>query len=127
MSPSPAKTNVKRYEGTTMTMEVEPRGNALLITPHGRLAEMEGHQLERELLNLIDQGASRLVIDLSDVPFITSTCLGALMLAHKRVRAANGYVHVACAQPLVCQILEITKLTKLFGPYGAIDEALREK
>ncbi len=33
-------------------------------------------------------------------------------------------VDPACAQPLVRQILEITKLTKLFGDYHTVSEAL---
>lgn len=108
-----------------MSYEVEQRDDMTVVTPHGRLGEIEAHQLERELLTLVDQGNVRLVIDFADVPFVTSSCLGALMMTHKRVRAKSGFVRVAGAQPLVHQILEITKLTKLFGVYPAVNDALK--
>lgn len=111
-------------EQTAMALEVEPRQDALLVSIHGRVAEIEAHQLQRELLTLVDRGATKLVIDLADVPFVTSSCLGALMVAHKRVRPRGGYVRVARAQPLVRQILDITKLTKLFGNYHTTEEAI---
>jgi anti-sigma B factor antagonist len=108
-----------------MTLEVERKGDVLVVSPHGRLGEMESQQLERELVGLIDQGARKMVFNFADVPFITSTCLGVLMLAHKRVRPDGGFIRIAASQPLVRQILEITKLTRLFGLYDGVDEAVR--
>jgi anti-anti-sigma factor len=109
---------------SSMTHEVERRGDALVVTPHGRIGEMEAHPFERELLALIEQGSVKLVLDLSDVSFVTSTALGAFMVAHKRVKAKQGYVRIVRPQPLVRQILEITKLVKLFGIYRSVDAAI---
>jgi anti-anti-sigma factor len=111
-------------EPSLLSYEVEPRGDKHLVTLHGRVGELEAHQLQRELLTLIDQGARRIVLDLSNVPFITSSCLGAMMVAHKQLRKENGLLRVAGAQPLVRQILEITKLFKLFGRYDSVQAAL---
>jgi anti-anti-sigma factor len=114
-------------ESSLLSYEVEPRGDKHLLTLHGRIGEMEAHQLQRELLTLIEQGARRIILDLTDVPFITSSCLGALMVAHKRLRAEEGSMRIAGAQPLVRQILEITKLFKLFGRYDSVQAALDAK
>ena len=111
-------------ESSPMSLEVERRGDVLLVIIHGRMGEIEAQQLQRELLALVDEGSVKLVVDLTDVPFLTSTSLGALMVAHKRVRAKDGYLRVAGAQPLVRQILEITKLIKLFGNYPSAEAAL---
>ena len=110
-----------------MELVIERRGDVPLVTVHGRVGELEAHELDRELMNLIEQGAVKIVIDLADVPYATSTCLGAMMVAHKRVREKGGYVRVARPQPLVRQILEITKLTKLFGCYASVEDALAAK
>lgn len=114
-------------ERAAMTLEVERKGDLLVVSPHGRLGEVESQQLEREIVGLIDQGARKMVFNFADVPFITSTCLGVLMLAHKRVRPDGGFIRIAATQPLVRQILEITKLTRLFGLYDGVAEAVKGK
>jgi anti-sigma B factor antagonist len=114
-------------EESVTSLEVERRGAVCLVSPHGRIGEAESHPFERELLALADQGATQFIVDLSDVRFMTSSCLGALMVVHKRVRPQGGYVRLASPQPLVQHILEITKLTKLFGSYRTVREALAAK
>jgi anti-anti-sigma factor len=108
-------------EGSVMSLEVERRGAVC------RIGETEAHPFQRELLALADQGATKIIVDLSDVPYVTSSFLGALMVVHKCVRPQGGYVRLANPQPLVRHILEITKLTKLFGSYRTTREALAAK
>ena len=114
-------------ENSAVSLEVEQRGDVHFVTPHGRIGELEAYPFQRDLLALVDQGATKIIVDLSDVPFVTSSCLGALMVTYKRVRAQGGYVRLANPQPLVRHILEITKLTKLFGNYRTAQEALTAK
>ena len=114
-------------ENSVVSLEVERRGAVCLVSPHGRIGETEAHPFQCELLALVDQGATKIIVDLSDVSFVTSSCLGALMVVHKRVRLQGGYVRLAGPQPLVQRILEITKLTRLFGNYRTAREALAAK
>ncbi len=114
-------------EGSVLSLEVQRRGAVCLVSPHGRIGEAEAHPFQRELLALADQGAKRILVDLSDVSFISSSCLGALMVLHKRVRPQGGYIRLASPQPLVQRVLEITKLTRLFGGYRTVREALAAK
>ena len=107
-----------------LSLDVDRRGSAVLVSPHGRITELVSHELERQLLGLIEGGSVRIVMDLYDVPFISSAGLGALMLAHKEARKNDGRVCLARPQPLVRQILETTKLTKLFGLYTSVEDAL---
>jgi anti-anti-sigma factor len=107
----------------SMTVGVERRDEIAIITPVGRISEMEVHQLSAELTGLAEDGVVRMVLDFAEVEFVTSACLGVLMAAHKLCRGAGGWLHVARPQPLVRQILEITKLVRLFGIYDSVDEA----
>jgi anti-anti-sigma factor len=47
-------------------------------------------QLKQSMLGLIDEGAAKVVIDLSGVTFIDSTALGVLIGGVRRLRAAGG-------------------------------------
>jgi len=114
-------------EESAASLEIERRRDVHFVTPHGRIGELEAPPFERELLSLVDQGATKIIVDLSDVPFVTSGCLGALMVAYKGVRGHGGYVRLIGAQPLIRRILEVTKLNKLFGIYRTAQEALAAK
>ncbi len=107
-----------------MDLDIEKNGETTVLIPHGRVAESEAHQLERELTTLLDDGEAKLVIDMSDVPYVNSSCLGALMMAMKRARQCNGYVRIVGPQPLVRDIFESTKLTKIFSIHETVEEAI---
>ena len=107
-----------------MRLTVEKRDDVVIVTPAGRIGEIDAHHFEKELVAILDQGGRLIVVDFGETSFVTSACLGALMLAHKRARKIGGGVRVARPQPLVRQILEITKLTKLFGLHDSVEEAI---
>ncbi len=105
-------------------MEIEKREDRVIIRPHGKLTEVESHELGGEMAARIESGAKLLVLDLSDVPFLSSSCLGAFMRAHKLGRDKGAGLRLAALQPLVREILVTTKLTKLFPLYETVQEAL---
>jgi anti-sigma B factor antagonist len=53
-------------------------------------------------------------VDFAHVTYIDSAGLGALVGAHKKLRAAGGALVLHCEHPRVMQLFEITGLTKLF-------------
>lgn len=111
---------------TPFTVRSEMRGDAAIVTASGHIAEMEAERLGKEINQRIEEGARVIVLDLGDVTFVTSACLGVLMGAHKRLRDSGG-LRVARPQPLVRQILEITKLIRLFGAYDSVEDALQAR
>jgi anti-anti-sigma regulatory factor len=50
--------------------------------------------------------------------------LGAIIAGHLRARRHNGEIRLARPQPAVMQLLETTRLTKLFCVYSGVDDAL---
>lgn len=112
--------------GSPLIMEVERRGADVVIRPRGRLTEIEADRLAQELDAALKQGARRLVLHLRDVPFLTSSCLGAFMGAHKKGREQGSTVVLAEMQPLVREVVATTKLTKLFAVFDTLEEALAE-
>jgi len=70
----------------------------------------------KEVLNgVIDGGAHLVLVDLSTATFIDSTTLGVLMGAVKRVRPYGGEIAIACKDPNIRKIFEITLLDRVFA------------
>ena len=104
-------------------MEVQCDGGEAVVKMHGRIGAAEASRLSRDLVALCEAGAVRLVVDISDVPLMGSAALGSFMVALRETRKKGGYVRLAGAQPLVRQVLETTKLTKLFDLYDSVEQA----
>ncbi len=72
----------------------------------------------------IKTGATSILVDLSGATFIDSTTLGVLMGAVRRLRPLGGEVAIACADPNICRIFEITLLDRVFRIFPTSDEGL---
>lgn len=64
------------------------------------------------VLNSLERGARRLVVDLSGVRVVDSAGIGALLSAERRVRAAGGELVVANASAYVRRVFEVTGVAR---------------
>ena len=83
-------------------------------------------ELRRELLRVVDDGATSLVVDLTSATFVDSFLLGVLLGVLKRVRSVCGRMILVCSEPSSRRVFEITLLDHLFPIYDTRAEALAE-
>jgi anti-sigma B factor antagonist len=67
----------------------------------------------------------KLIVDLSEVPFIDSAGLRALLASIRRVRDSGGQVAVCSAQPQVRGLLDAVALGTVVCIAGTVEEACR--
>jgi anti-sigma B factor antagonist len=79
-------------------------------------------QLRDSLADLA--GSPRLVLDLSDVPFVDSAGLGALVGGIRRVREHGGDVVVACSRRTLGRLLRMTGFEGIVTVTETVSEAL---
>jgi len=115
---------VVQEDQTFLRMEVERQGDTIVIRPHGRITELEAHELNVQMSEIIDGGARKIVADLADVPYMASSGLGAFMAAQKHGRRAGVAILIAALEPNVHGIFHATKLHKLFPIFDTVEEAL---
>jgi anti-anti-sigma factor len=84
------------------------------VAVRGEIDIASSDQLRSALLNLSDQGARYVTVDLADLEFIDSTGLGALIRMLKHYREQGGDLKLAAPTRPVAKVLEITSLDKLF-------------
>ena len=72
-------------------------------------------ELKKRLLDAIDSGKTRIVVDLAQTTFIDSTTLGVLVGARKRLRANDGALAVVCPDPDKLALFEMTGLDRVFS------------
>jgi anti-sigma B factor antagonist len=81
-------------------------------------------ELKQQLLDVIDRGATVIVVDLTDATFVDSTTLGVLIGAVRRLRANDGQLSVVCNDRNVAKTFELTGLDRVFEIFPTREQAL---
>lgn len=73
-----------------------------------------------------ERGDHKLIVDLSNVDFLDSTGLGALIGAQRRAREFDGDVRLVAKEGQIVRLLRITGLMRIFNVYPTLEEALKD-
>lgn len=78
-----------------------------------------------EMFGLVDEdGRKKIVLDFTNVEYLSSAVLGKLITMDKKVKAAKGKLRLCAIRPEIYEVFEITRLNKIFDIRKTQDEAL---
>jgi anti-sigma B factor antagonist len=108
-----------------MNILTEKRNNKIVLAlKEERIDAHNSTELKDRLLKALEEDHRALVVDLSQVQFIDSSGLGALLSGYKNANLhASGFTLVGL-QPRVMSMFELTRLHRVFEIYPSIEEAL---
>lgn len=104
-----------------LEIEVEETGSYTLCRPVGELDAYTVTDFRQSLGELATRPA--VVIDLSEVPFMDSAGLGALIGGIRRARENGGEVAVACSRPTLTRLLHTTGFDRIVPVTETLAEA----
>jgi anti-sigma B factor antagonist len=93
----------------------------IVLTPVGDLDAFTVSGFRQEVAQLAAR--VQLVIDMSGVPFLDSSGLGALIGAIRRVRELGGDVAIACNRPSVEHLLRTTGFDRIVTLSETVEDA----
>jgi anti-sigma B factor antagonist len=96
----------------------------LIIRVAGEIHATSAPEFSERLNQAIAGGKTGIVLDLTAVEFIDSTGLSVLLNGLRRVTRVRGTMVLACANPTVLRLFEITKLDSTFEILADCDEAI---
>ena len=85
-----------------------------VIAISGRIDVISAKDLETFVNSTIDNNNSRIVFDLEDTEYISSSGLRVFLAALKRLKKENGEMRLASPQPMIRNILDISGLSNIF-------------
>jgi anti-sigma B factor antagonist len=97
---------------------------AYVISLSGEVDLYTAPEFKQQLLEVISQGGTQVVVDFTNATFIDSTTLGVLVGGVKRLRTKDGELSLVCSDRNIAKIFEITGLDRVFAIYQTRDEAL---
>ncbi len=108
-----------------MQMTVSRSDLSVVVSVEGRLDSATAPDFERELLTLIAQGESRLVLDFSRLLFVTSAGLRIVLRAAKRLANAEGDLVLCALNETVTDVFELAGFLPILTIRSSVTEALR--
>ena len=110
-----------------MSLVTSVNGNALILGLKGRLDQDNCDAFRGELTPHLDTAARdhlTIVLDLSQLEYVSSAGLRCFMLAVKKAKTCNGRIVVAALQPMVAEIFQISRFDMLLEVFATVAKAV---
>jgi anti-sigma B factor antagonist len=101
--------------GRSLRIEVANTTSPTTVVLTGEIDILSAGRLRETLMAVCNSGEPRVVVDMTNVTFMDSTGLSALVSSAKRFRSAGGEVALRSPGPSVRKVMEITGLTRVFA------------
>ena len=101
--------------------------NAIAVQVAGRLDQDTCEAFRGQLMGFVDAAArdgGAIVLDLSQLEYVSSAGLRCFMLASRQAKAQHGRIFVAALQPMVAEIFEISHFNLVFQVFPTLREAM---
>lgn len=97
-----------------MKVNVTISGNTAIIEVQGRIDTITASEFEASLLPLTEKHAL-LVVDCSQLDYISSSGLRVFLMAQKKLNATAGKLRLCCLQPTIREIFDISGFSSIFA------------
>jgi anti-sigma B factor antagonist len=108
-----------------LTIGSRVAGDRTILTVEGELDLYTAPVLRERVLTTSDEGGSRLIVDLTGVPFMDSSGLGVIVSCLKRLRESGGDLAIVTAPASApTKLLGLTGLDRAIPTFATVEEAL---
>src|SRR4051794_13575752 len=112
------------HTATFSLREEAPDTRTCVIAVEGDADMSTAVKFNESFFSAARSGMRRVIADLSDVSFIDTTMLNALVVGHRRMVRDHGRFAIVCNGPRVSRVLEVTGLGQILDVFGTREDAL---
>ena len=111
-----------------MNLPTREQAGVLIVTVSGRIDHTASEEFTKVLDPLLDrcaEGHPPVLLDFSQVEYISSAGLRVLMMASRRSKAQKGAFAIASLQPMVQEVFAISRFNLIVPCYVSVDSACK--
>lgn len=97
-----------------------------VVEARGRIDSSTAAAFGEALTRAVDAGGARVVLDLSEVDYMSSAGLREIVTAFKKARSLRGDIRLAEPAPRVLEVLELSGLDTFVKIYSSRAEAVND-
>lgn len=107
-----------------MSFQVSSDGDVTIVQVEGQLIVGNRQELKQKVLDEVERGSRKILIDFASAGYIDSSGLGVLVSLAKRLRELGGDLRLANLNDDLQTLFELTKLDSLFQIADTRERAL---
>ena len=107
-----------------MKTEVSQRNEYLVLSLIGRLDTVQAPALEKKMLEILDQGHDKIILDCKEMDYISSSGLRIFLIAQKRMMGISGILRICNLQSNIGEVFEISGFSLIFSIYPDLETAI---
>jgi anti-sigma B factor antagonist len=108
-----------------MKIRIETVGDVTVVFIDGNVLQENVPIFRVKLLELVEEGKVKVVLDMVASNYISSMCLATIVDVKKKVNELGGDLKLARVNKLVRNLLETTSLMKKVETYDEVDAAVK--
>ena len=107
-----------------MKIDARKEKEVIVVTVAGRLDAITSPDFEKQLVEMISETASRFVVNLSSVDYVSSAGLRAILAVAKKAGAVNGKIVFTGITEPVMQVFKISGFSSILALCSSDQDAL---
>ena len=108
-----------------MQIKEQTQGAVTVLEPDGALTQDDADQFMQKLTEALAESSGRVVVDLSQVPFVDSRGLEVLVEANDNLAAGGRTLKLCAINETIREVLDLTGLATRFDHFDDTNSALR--
>jgi anti-sigma B factor antagonist len=109
-----------------LTINVSDKEDIKIISCKGFIDTTTSQTLENTLSDILKKQCYKIIIDLSEVDYISSAGWGIFVSEIKNIRKNKGDLKLVNMKPEVMEIFELLDFTNILEYYKDVDEAVKK-
>lgn len=107
-----------------MAFQVNREGDVVVVDVDGQLIVGNRQELKQKILDEVEDGARKVLVDFTHTGYIDSSGLGVLVSLSKKIREQGGELRLSTLNEDLRTLFELTKLDSLFRIADSREEGL---
>ena len=107
-----------------VNIEATRTGPTVILKVIGRMDAVNAPAFEDTCKSWVDQGVSQIIVDMSELSYVSSMGLRSFVLIGKMTQEKHGALRLCRCTGLVKQVFEITRLNSVFPMHESVEAAL---
>jgi anti-sigma B factor antagonist len=107
-----------------MNVSTREQDGITIVELEGRLDTNTAPDAEQALVELVESGAAKVLLNFEKLDFVSSAGLRVVLATAKKMKASGGQLQVCSLNEIVAEVFEISGFAMLFKIHASLDDAL---